>query len=59
MYQELLTTVNDAEVIGMEGRRYMESSRNLESSMPIPFLITASFYGGTTPILGRRIGPQN
>ncbi|PKA23132.1 ABC transporter substrate-binding protein [Leptospira sp. mixed culture ATI2-C-A1] len=58
MYDELLATVKDAETIGKEGRRYMESSRNLENTMPIPFLITASYYGRTTPITGRRIGPQ-
>lgn len=59
MYDELVTTVTDAETIGKEGRRYMESSRNMENKMPIPFLITASFYGRTTPISGRRIGPQD
>lgn len=58
MYDELLATIKDAEAIGKEGRRYMESSRNLENTMPIPFLITASYYGRTTPITGRRIGPQ-
>jgi hypothetical protein len=58
MYNELYTTVNDAEVIGLEGRRYMESSRNLENTMPIPFFVTLSFYGRTT-LSGRRIGPQN
>ncbi|MDF3820774.1 MCE family protein [Leptospira sp. 96542] len=59
MYDELVTTVKDAETLGKEGRRYMESSRNMENTMPIPFIITASFYGRTTPITGRRIGPQN
>jgi len=58
MYDQLYTTVYDAEVIGLEGRRYMESSRNLENTMPIPFFVTLSFYGRTT-LLGRRIGPQN
>ncbi|WP_246051892.1 MlaD family protein [Leptospira idonii] len=58
MYDELYTTVTDAETIGVEARRYMESSRNLENTLPIPFVITASFYGRTT-LLGRRIGPQN
>ncbi len=58
MYDELYTTVNDAEVIGIEGRRYMESSRNLENTMSIPFFVTLSFYGRTT-LTGRRIGPQN
>lgn len=59
LYNNLLATVKDAEAIGTDGRRYMESSRNLENTMPIPFLITASFYGRTTPITGRRIGPQD
>ncbi|WP_246048079.1 MlaD family protein [Leptospira ilyithenensis] len=58
MYDELYSTIADAEAIGKEGRRYMESSRNLENTMPIPFVITASFYGRTT-LTGRRIGPQN
>ncbi|GBF51158.1 ABC transporter substrate binding protein [Leptospira ryugenii] len=58
MYLSLNETVTDAEKIGIEGRRYMESARNLETSMPIPFFVTLSFYGRTT-LLGRRIGPQN
>ncbi len=58
MYDNLYASVNDAEVIGIEGRRYMESARNLENTMPIPFFVTLSFYGRTT-LLGRRIGPQN
>jgi hypothetical protein len=57
MYNELSTTIYDASVIGMEGRRYMESSRNLENTMPIPFFVSLSFYGRTT-LIGREIGPQ-
>lgn len=58
MYDELNTTVSDAQAIGKEGRRYMESSRNLESTMPLPFIIFVSFYGRTT-LSGRKVGPQN
>lgn len=58
MYENLEETVTDAQIIGLEGRHYMESSRKLESTFPIPFLISTSFYGRTT-LLGRRIGPQN
>jgi hypothetical protein len=58
VYDQFYTTVYDAEVIGLEGRRYMESARNLENTMPLPFFVTLSFYGRTT-LLGRRIGPQN
>jgi hypothetical protein len=57
MYDELYESVTDAETIGIEGRRYMESARKMESTMPIPFFVTLSFYGRTT-LLGRRIGPQ-
>jgi len=58
MYDEVYTTVNDAGVIGLEGRRYMESSRNMENTMPLPFFVTLSFYGRTT-LSGRKVGPQN
>lgn len=58
MHDTLQETVSDAQMIGFEGRHYMESSRKLESTFPIPFIISTSFYGRTT-LLGRKIGPQN
>jgi len=55
MYESVFETVNDAQYLGIDGRRYVESSRKLESLFPIPFLISSSFIGGTT-LSGRPIG---
>ena len=54
---ELDEVILDAKMTMREGRRYQESSRNLEGSIPIPITIRASFWGRTT-LSGTRVGTQ-
>ncbi|MCC5813569.1 MAG: MCE family protein [Leptospira sp.] len=57
-YDELDITLATLGITMREGRRYQEGYRKMEQTHPIPFIISASFFGGTT-LAGREMGSVN
>lgn len=55
-YDELELTINTIGITAREARRYQEGHRKMEQTHPIPFLISSSFFGGTT-LTGRQMKP--
>ncbi|WCL49606.1 MlaD family protein [Leptospira sp. GIMC2001] len=55
-YDELYDTLNDLSYLTTDARRYQEGNRKLESTHPIPFIISSSFFGNTT-LTGRYVEP--
>jgi hypothetical protein len=58
MYLEIQELTKDGKTTAKGARHYQEAFRNMESSMPVPFTIRASFYGRTT-VGGFRVGPKS
>lgn len=55
-YDELDRTIALIGITAREARRYQEGYRKMEQTHPIPFLISSSFFGGTT-LTGRELEP--